>query len=107
MTRAFSLVLLLVSLAIGGYLYTAQAKTTTPPAQQVETQAETTASAADFEAALPDLQAWFVDHGTYAGVSLPPVDNVTVVRADATSYCLQSVDQHLAGPNGVPAPGPC
>ena len=107
MTRAISLVMLLVALTVGGYLYTSQAKTTTPPAQQVETLAETTAAAANFDAALPDLQAWFADHGTYAGVTLPPVDNVVVVRADATSYCLQSADQHLAGPNGVAAPGPC
>ena len=107
MTRSLSLIVLLVALAVGGYLYASQAKTTTPPAQQIETQAETTASAANFDAALPELQAWFVDHGTYGGLTLPPVDNVVVVRADAVSYCLQSGGQHLAGPNGVPAPGPC
>ncbi len=107
MTRAFSLVVLLVALAVGGYLFTSQAKTTTPPAQQIETQAETTASAVNFDAALPEVQAWFADHGTYAGLTLPPVDNIVVVRADAATYCLQSGGEHLAGPNGVAAPGPC
>ena len=107
MTRAFSMIAVLLALTVGGYLYMSQAKTNTPPAQQVETQAETTASAANFDAAVPDLQAWFVDHGTYAGVTLPPVDNVVVARADGTSYCLESGGLHLAGPNGVAAPGPC
>jgi hypothetical protein len=107
MTRALSLVLVLVALTVGGYLYMSQAKTAEPQAQQVETQADAAASATSFDAVLPELQAWFADHGTYAGVSLPPADNVVVVRAGATSYCLQSAGRHLAGPNGVPAPGPC
>jgi len=107
MTRTFGLVTLLVALAIGGYLMTSQSKTEAPVAQQAETQADAATSATNFQAALPELQAWFVDHGTYAGVTLPPSFGVTVARADAVSYCLQSVDQHLAGPNGTPAPGPC
>jgi hypothetical protein len=107
MTRAFGVISLVVALAVGGFLYTSQSKTTTPEAQQVETQASAATSATNFDAALPALQAWFVDHGTYAGVTLDPSFGVTVARADATTYCLQSPDQHLAGPDGTPAPGPC
>lgn len=107
MTRAVGVISLLVALAVGGFLYASQTKTTTPQTQQVETQAVAATSATNFDGALPELQAWFADHGTYAGVTLPPSFGVTVARADATSYCLQSADQHLAGPNGTPAPGPC
>jgi hypothetical protein len=36
---------------------------------------------------------------------------MTLVRADASSYCVQTVSgtlvEHLAGPGGVPAAGLC
>lgn len=107
MTRSLATISLLVALAVGGYLATARSKPAPAVAQQAETQADAATSATNFQAALPELQAWLVDHGTYAGVTLPPSFGVTVARADASSYCLQSADQHLAGPNGTPAPGPC
>jgi hypothetical protein len=40
-------------------------------------------------------------------VSLPPAYGIAVVRADAASYCLQRGAEHVDGPNGTPAPGPC
>ena len=47
--------------------------------------------------------------GSYAGAVVQPP--LTLVRADATSYCLQlqkgAVLQHLVGPGGTTAPGPC
>jgi hypothetical protein len=47
--------------------------------------------------------------GSYAGAVVQPP--LTLVRADATSYCLQlrkgAVLQHLTGPGGTAAPGPC
>jgi hypothetical protein len=110
MTRSLGLVLLVLSLAVGGYLFAQQAKTEGPAstaAQRAETQAAVAAAATSFDAALPVLQAWFADHGTYAGVALPPSDGVAVVRADAASYCLQGGDLHEVGPGGTPAPGPC
>jgi hypothetical protein len=110
MSRSFGFPLLIVSLAIGGFLFVKQSQTVGPTssvAQQAETQAASAASATDFNAALPDLQAWFADHGTYAGVTLPPVYGITVVRADATSFCLQSGAEHEVGPAGQPQPGPC
>lgn len=106
MTRSLGLIVLLVSLAIGGFLFTRQSPAT-PSLEQAQTQADAAAAATSFAAATPALQAWYADNGTYAGVSLPPAYGLTVVRADATSYCLQSGDAHEDGPNGAPSPGPC
>jgi hypothetical protein len=110
MTRSLGLALLVLSLAIGGYLLARQATTAGPTsaaAQRAETQAAVAAAATSFDSALPALQAWFADHGTYAGATLPPSYGVTVVRADGVSYCLQSGDRHETGPGGSPASGPC
>jgi len=106
------MVLLVLTLAIGGYLFAQQSKTSGPTSQAVqqdEAQATAAASGTSFDAAAPTLQAWYADHGTYAGATLPPAYGVTVVRADATSFCLQSADgqAHETGPNGAPATGPC
>jgi hypothetical protein len=112
--RTLGLPLLLVALLVGGYLFTQQSKSVGPTSAavtQAEAQASSAASATSFAAALPALQAWFADHGSYAGVALPPAYAVTVVRADAVSYCLQSgappAVSHLSGPGGSPQPGPC
>jgi lipid-binding SYLF domain-containing protein len=102
--------MLVVSLAVGGFLFVRQSQTAGPTssvAQQAETQASQAAAATDFAAAFPALQAWYADHGTYAGVSLPPAFAITVVRADATSYCLQAGTEHLNGPGGQAQSGPC
>ncbi len=102
--------MLILSLAIGGFLFVKQSQTAGPTssvATQAETQAAAAAAATDFAAAQPVLQAWYADNGTYAGVTLPPVYGMTVVRADATSYCLQTGTEHEAGPAGQPQPGPC
>jgi hypothetical protein len=47
--------------------------------------------------------------GSYAGAVLRTP--MTLVRADASSYCIQldrpSGQQHVNGPGGAPVPGPC
>jgi len=106
------MVLLVLTLAIGGYLFAQQSKTEGPTSQAVqqeEAQASAAASATSFAAALPTLQAWYADHGTYAGAALAPSYGVTLVRGDATSFCVQSADgqAHETGPNGAPSAGPC
>jgi hypothetical protein len=108
MTKSLGLVMLVLSLAVGGYLFSLQGKTSVTP-EQAQTQADAAASATSFAAAAPTLQAYYADHGTYAGASLPPSYGVTVVRGDATSFCLQTADgqSHETGPNGAPAAGPC
>ena len=109
---AFPIVLLL--LAVGGFLFVRQAQTDGPTstiATQAETQAEAATAATNFAAAQPVLQAWFADHGTYEGATLPPVYAVAVVHADATSFCLQAgtgaTALHEVGPAGQLQSGPC
>jgi hypothetical protein len=110
--RSLSIVSLLAALAIGGYLFVTQARETGPTSdlgQRAQTQATQSAAGTSFQAAAPVLQAHFAENGTYAGATLPPAYGVVVARADATSYCLQTPDggQHVVGPAGTPAPGPC
>ena len=112
--RTLGLLSLVAALAIGGWLYSQQAKETGPTSELAE-QAQADASAGvagiNFQAATTELQAWYAANGTYEGVALSPGYNVLVRRADATSYCLQAGSgptvQHVNGPGGTPQPGPC
>ena len=38
---------------------------------------------------------------------MPGVPGVTLVRADASGWCLQTASAHEVGPGGTPAAGPC
>jgi len=64
---------------------------------------------AQFTGARATLDAQRTATGSYVGapVSAP----VTLVRADANSYCIEysqgPVLQHLVGPGGTPQPGHC
>jgi len=110
MTRSLTLPLLLISLAVGGFLFVRDAQTSGPTssvAQQAETQAQVDVASTNFDGVLPVLQAWYAENATYAGVTLPPGSGVVLVRADTASYCLQSGAEHLDGPGGVAEPGPC
>jgi hypothetical protein len=67
--------------------------------------------------AIPALEAYNADHGTYKGVTLGAlrqydmgVTGIRVVRATATSYCLESTGPgayHKTGPAGEILPGAC
>jgi len=112
--RGLGIVSMLVALAIGGYLFTAQMRSAGPTSEAGRAatgQAAAQASAANFHAAAPVLQAHHAQNGTYAGAIVPPSLGVTLVRADVASYCLQagtgSTTQRLIGPAGSPAPGSC
>ena len=112
--RGLSLVSILAALAIGGYLFYAQTKTVGPTSevgQRATGDANAEVATANFQAVAPVLQAHFAEHATYAGAPVTPNYGVTLVRGDATSYCLQAntggAVQHLVGPAGVPTPGPC
>jgi hypothetical protein len=115
MSRVIGLPALLVALVIGGYLYTKSAQTSGPTSPQVSQaidQAQAEAAATDFRQVEASLQAWYAENGTYAGAALPPGSGVTLVRADATSYCLQATAtdgtaEHENGPGGQALPGPC
>jgi hypothetical protein len=115
MSRVIGLPALLVALVIGGYLYTKSAQTngpTSPQMSQAIDQAQAEAAATGFRQGEASLQAWYAENGTYAGAALPPGSGVTLVRADATSYCLQAAAadgtaEHENGPGGQAQPGPC
>jgi hypothetical protein len=114
MSRSFGLILLVVSLAIGGVFMAMSSKSTGPTsksATQAEAQAQAEGASLNFGQATLALQAYQGENGTFVGASLPPSYGVTVVRADATSYCLQTgvgaAMQHELGPGGAPLPGAC
>jgi hypothetical protein len=68
-------------------------------------------------AAIPALEAYNADHGTYRGVTLGAlrqydmgVTGVRIVRATATSYCLESTGSgayHKVGAAGEIVAGAC
>jgi uncharacterized membrane-anchored protein len=112
--RTLGLLSLVAALAIGGWLFSQQAKTSGPTselAQQARADASAGVAGINFQAATTELQAWYAANATYQGVTLSPGYNVIVRRADATSYCLQAGSgttvQHVDGPTGTPQPGPC
>jgi hypothetical protein len=114
MGRLLGLPLVLVSLAVGGYLFVVQSRTEGPAAPavtQAVTQAEAAVAGTNFQAAEVSLQAWYAANATYAGATLPPGAGAVLVRADATAYCLQTAVggavEHEVGPGGQPQPGPC
>ncbi len=114
MTRTIGAVALLISLAIGGWLFALQSKNqgpTAPAVTQAESQAVVATAAADFAQVTEVLQGQYAQAGTYAGAQLPVGSGVTLALASTTSYCLQADVNgelvHQAGPGGVPALGPC
>jgi hypothetical protein len=105
---------MLVTLVIGGILLASQLRAngpTAPAVTRAETQAQNDVAGINFAGADNAMRASFALNGTYAGATLDPSFMVTLVRADATSYCLQttagSAVEHEVGPNGTPQPGPC
>jgi Tfp pilus assembly protein PilE len=107
MARGFSVISLLIALCIGGWLLTAQQSS---PSRQQTTQAVAAARQAAagvaFQQAEAQLEQTHSLNGTYAGTSLAGF-GVTLVRADASTYCIQTATAHLAGPGGTAARGAC
>jgi hypothetical protein len=110
MLRVLGIPAVLITLFVGAYLSTQQMRSngpTSPSGQQEIAQAHSATAGLNFNQAVPPLQAYFDENHTYVGATLPPGSEVTLVTADATSYCLQSGDQHEIGPGGTPQSGPC
>jgi hypothetical protein len=112
--RIFGFVALFAALAVGAFLFASSSKQegpTSSQAQTVEQQANAALGSANFQGAATQLEAEKATNGTYEGASLPPSFGVTLVRADASSYCIQtgtgSALEHETGPGGSPQPGPC
>ena len=114
MTRSLGLPLLLVTVSIAGFLFVRQTATSGPTSAavtQAETQAVVAVAGTNFQAGDAAMQAALATNGTYAGAELPAGSGLALVRADATSYCLQTIAgeavEHEVGPNGTAQPGPC
>ena len=107
MVRGLSLVSVLVTLLVGGWLLTAQQSS---PSRATATQAINEAQQATdgiaFHQAQAELEQFRSLNGTYAGASLAG-SGVTLARDDAGSYCIQTATVHVAGPGGAAAAGPC
>ncbi len=107
MVRGLSLVSLLVTLLVVGWMLTAQRSGSNDRTTSQEiAQAQQSASGVSFQQAQTELEAHHALNGTYAGASLGGF-GVTLVRADASSYCIQDASSHLDGPGGTAAAGPC
>jgi hypothetical protein len=114
MSRTLGLPLLLVALLVGGYLFMAQNKSSGPSSAvvtQAESQAQSFAAGTNLQGADQVLQGWYAENGTYAGAPMAPGSGVTLARADATSYCIETgtgtAVMHETGPGGQPQSGPC
>jgi hypothetical protein len=86
-----------------------------PPPPTVSYDAQT-----NVRAAIPAIEAWNADHGTYAGMTVEKLrakydygvsPDLKIVRATKTSYCVQAtVDDEtysFRGPQGTLAPHGC
>jgi len=107
---------MLVALALVGALWAMDAHRNGPTsqnAQRMETAASQIAADGNFLGAATYLAYYASQNETYVGATLPASFGVQLVRADATSYCLQTAVgtggvMHAVGPNGPgPASGPC
>jgi hypothetical protein len=91
--KLFGLISLVATLAIGGVLWSQQAKTVQHEAPSAMLGAATTV-----------LEVNHRTRGTYAGTTFSDVD---VMRADASSYCIEAAGYFVAGPGGTPSRGRC
>ena len=74
-------------------------------------RAEKSAAQADVRAAIPGVEAYYADHNTYSGLHLTKlqlsydagIKNVSVVRATAASYCVQSTVGQATWKKGGPS----
>jgi hypothetical protein len=110
MVRYLGIPTLLVSVFIGLYLMSKDAQSEGPTSQagqQAITEAQSSTAGLNFSQAVPGLQAYFDQNHTYVGATVPPGSQVVLAQVSATSYCLQSGNEHELGPGGAPQPGPC
>jgi hypothetical protein len=91
--KLFGMVSFVVTLAVVGVIWSQQAKTEQHEAPNAMLGAATTV-----------LEVNHRVRGTYAGTTF---SDVKVVRADATSYCVEAADYFVAGPGGKPTRGSC
>jgi hypothetical protein len=93
MLKLFGTISVLASLAVAGVMWAQQAKTVQHDAPSAMLGAATTV-----------LEVNHRIRGTYAGTKFSDVE---VVRADASSYCVEAAGYFVAGPGGKPSRGSC
>jgi hypothetical protein len=108
--RTLALGLAFVALAVGAWkVFAPRAEATSREAADDVSAMLATTSQAAFTGASASLEIQRRATGSYAGAHVAA--NMSLVRADAAGYCVQttvgSAVQHLAGPGGTPAAGPC
>jgi hypothetical protein len=91
--KLFGMISLVAGLAVGGVVWSQQAKTVQHEGPGAILGAATTA-----------LELNHRIRGTYAGVTF---SEVKVVRADPSSYCVEAAGYFVAGPGGSPKRGQC
>jgi hypothetical protein len=112
MTRTVGLLSLVLALAAAGYLVSRQLQSTgptSPTASRAFEDAGTEVGTLNLQQAALALEQFRTENGTYFGADLGGF-GVHAVRADAGSYCLETLRapvSHLAGPGGTPAAGAC
>ncbi len=113
----FTLIELLVVIVILGVLLAIAI----PSYLSFRTRANVSAAKANVRAAVPGVEAFNADHASgYAGVTLTKlqqsydagIKNVSIVRANNTSYCVQNTSPstatyHKGGPSGDIVQGAC
>ncbi len=106
MARAFTLTTLLAALIAGWWLLSTTYRQLGPQADR-----EPVTGPLALEKAADALEEWRAQTGTYAGVNLGGFAGVSLVRADASAYCIQLTSQgaayHREGPNGASTVGVC
>ena len=114
MGRTVGLVAMVCSLGVAALLMALNMQHSgpaSPSTQQAEQEATAGVASMNFTAAATELETYHAENGTYVGASLPASFGVTLMRADAASYCLQAgigtSVQHFSGPGGPAATGPC
>lgn len=110
MLRVLGIPAILVVILLGVYLSLQGMQSNAPTStagRQAITQAQSEVAATNFAQAAAAMQAFYAEHATYVGATLPVGTGVVLVTAAPTSYCLQAGDEHEVGPNGQPAPGAC
>ena len=114
MTRAFGLIVVLVSLALTGVLFSKESSALSPTSGAVkrdESQAVAIASASIFTPVTQVIQVDYAEAGTYVGAELPAGSGVVLAQATSTTYCLEANVNgtlvHEVGPGGSPALGAC
>ena len=105
-----SLGLMIAAVAVGGWrMLLPGADSASSDVSAGVTSLVSTTMRAAFTGAQANVDAQRNATGSYAGASVQPP--ITLVRANAASYCLQleqrAVLQHLVGPGGTPLPGAC